>query len=179
MKTINITCKGQKYINIKKLKNFQGNLKKLDADAENKLKNSIIKYGFSFPVFVWKDNILDGHQRVFATLELLKAGYEVDKIPVVEIDAENKTEAAEKLLMLNSKYGEITDDGLHEFLASNEIDIASMAGELNLTEIDMDAFFGPPDFEPAAEDDQGKLDELDPKMITCPHCGEDFDTRKA
>jgi hypothetical protein len=36
-----------------------------------------------------------------------------------------------------------------------------------------------PDFEPATEDDQGKLDELDPKWIACPHCGKEFDARQA
>lgn len=35
-----------------------------------------------------------------------------------------------------------------------------------------------PDFDPATEDDQGKLDELDPKWVDCPHCGKEFDLRK-
>jgi ParB-like chromosome segregation protein Spo0J len=37
---------------------------------------------------------------------------------------------------------------------------------------------GGPDFEPATEDEQGKLDELDPKWIACPHCGKEFDARE-
>jgi hypothetical protein len=36
-----------------------------------------------------------------------------------------------------------------------------------------------PDFEPATEDEQGQLDELDPKWIACPHCGKEFDARQA
>ena len=36
-----------------------------------------------------------------------------------------------------------------------------------------------PSFEPGSEDDQGKLDELDPKWIACPHCGKEFDARQA
>ena len=35
-----------------------------------------------------------------------------------------------------------------------------------------------PDFEPASEDEQGKLDELDPKWVDCPHCGKEFDLRQ-
>jgi len=27
-------------------------------------------------------------------------------------------------------------------------------------------------------DEQGKLDELDPKMVTCPHCQNEFDLRE-
>jgi hypothetical protein len=35
-----------------------------------------------------------------------------------------------------------------------------------------------PDFEPATQDDQSKLDELEPKWIACPHCGKEFDARQ-
>lgn len=32
-------------------------------------------------------------------------------------------------------------------------------------------------FAPGTEEEQGKLDEFDPKMITCPGCGTEFDAR--
>jgi len=35
-----------------------------------------------------------------------------------------------------------------------------------------------PDFSPGTEDEQGKLDELDPKWCACPHCGKEFDLRE-
>jgi len=38
--------------------------------------------------------------------------------------------------------------------------------------------FDQPDFEPGTEADQGKLDELDPKLVDCPHCGKEFDLRE-
>jgi len=34
-----------------------------------------------------------------------------------------------------------------------------------------------PDFQPTSQDGQGKLDVLDPKMIECPHCKQEFDLR--
>jgi len=143
---IPITCKGQKYVKIDVLKNFQGNLKELRKAELAKLKSSIIKHGFSFPVFVWGDQILDGHQRIFATKKLLKEGYKIGKIPVVEIEAKDRAEAAEKLLFLNSAYAKITDDGLYEFLNDNALKIEDFASDLNLPAFDMDAFlqgFGP------------------------------------
>jgi len=85
---IKITCNGSKYLPIGKLKNFQGNLKELRADELEKLKRSILKYGFSFPVFVWQSWIMDGHQRIFAVKELLKEGHTIGDIPVVEIEAD-------------------------------------------------------------------------------------------
>ena len=50
--------------------------------------------------------------------------------------------------------------------------------DISLTGFNIDEF-ETPDFQPGNEDDQGKLDELEPKMVTCPHCGGEFDTRKA
>lgn len=34
-------------------------------------------------------------------------------------------------------------------------------------------------FDPATEEEQGKLDELEPKWVACPHCGKEFDARQA
>ena len=101
---IQITCTGSGVKPIEQLRDFQGGLKTLRPEQLGKLKRSILKYGFTFPVFTWQDKILDGHQRLFATKELVKEGYEIDDIPVVEIEAENKKEAGEKLLALNSQY---------------------------------------------------------------------------
>ena len=101
MDEIKITCNGSRYIEIGKLKNFQGNLKELSEKEFEKLRKSILKHGFSFPVFVWKNNILDGHQRIFVTNRLLNEGYTIKDIPIVDIDAKDRTEAAEKLLFLN------------------------------------------------------------------------------
>ena len=33
-------------------------------------------------------------------------------------------------------------------------------------------------FEPGTEDDQGQLDQLEPKIVTCPHCRTEFDCRE-
>lgn len=145
MKKIKITCKGQKYVPIDRLKDFQGKLKKLDKNELKKLKRSIIKHGFSFPVMVWQDYILDGHQRLKATRELLKEGYAITDIPVVEIDAKDKTEAAEKLLVLNSQYAAMTNDGLKGFLEEFSLDFDSLQTDLSLPEIDTDLFLNLPE----------------------------------
>jgi len=137
---IKITCKGSKYLPIGKLKNFQGNLKELRADELEKLKRSILKYGFSFPVFVLQSWIMDGHQRIFAVKELLKEGHTIGDIPVVEIEAESKKEAAEKLLLLNSQYAKITDDGFYEYLNEFDLDLLEFKDDLELPEINLDRF---------------------------------------
>ncbi len=35
-----------------------------------------------------------------------------------------------------------------------------------------------PDFAPGSEAEQGKLDQLQPKMVSCPHCKKEFDLRE-
>jgi len=35
-----------------------------------------------------------------------------------------------------------------------------------------------PDFEPGTEDDQGQLDQLEPKIVKCPKCNTEFDCRE-
>lgn len=141
---LKITCKGQKYLNIDKLKNFQGNLKRLKKEQLKKLKQSIIKYGFSFPVFVWDNFILDGHQRLYATKLLLKEDYTIGDIPIIEIMAKDKKEAAEKLLLLNSQYANITNEGFDEYLKDFDLDLDLIIDNLELPQIDIDFFLNSP-----------------------------------
>ena len=174
-KEIKITCKGSAYVPLDTLQNFQGNLKTLEKSALEKLKRSLLKYGFAFPVFTWGKDILDGHQRIFALKELIKSGHTIGNIPIAEIDADSKKEAGEKLLMLNSHYAKMTDDGLYEFLNDCDIDISDLAVDLELPDINLDDFMEGfinteiPDFQPGSEDDQGRLDQKEPTI--CPECG--------
>ncbi|MBI5588075.1 MAG: DNA modification methylase [Deltaproteobacteria bacterium] len=121
-KEIPIRCKGNRYLPFDKLKTFQGALKEMSEANAGKLKASILKYGWVAPVFVWnKNEILDGHGRLLVLGELLKEGYAIDALPVVDIEAQTKKEAAEILLAINSKYQTITDEGLYQFM--NEMDL--------------------------------------------------------
>lgn len=139
-KRIQIACQGSDYLNIDDLENFQGNLKDITTIDIDKIKKSILKYGFSFPVLVWGNNIIDGHQRILAVKELLKENYLIDKIPCVNIIAKTKKEAAEKLLIFNSKFSKITDEGLYCFLNSFDIDVSDIHKDLVLPDIDIDRF---------------------------------------
>ena len=174
---IKITCKGSGYLPIEKLETFQGNLKTLDKSEFEKLKRSILKHGFAFPVFTWGNYILDGHQRIFVVLYLIaQEGYSIGKIPIVEIEASDKAEAAEKLLILNSRYAKITDDGLYEFLNDMSVDISAMADDLNLPDIDMDKFISGY-IEDPGPDGVDNDDSEDPKSdsVECPNCGFDIE----
>lgn len=109
MMKIKITCDSGAVEEIENLEMFQGKLKSIDAAAFDKLKQSILRYGFSFPIFIWDGNILDGHQRLAAVKSLIGEGHTIEggMLPVVHIEARDKKEAAEKLLLINSRYAKI------------------------------------------------------------------------
>ncbi len=113
-------------------------MKEITDDNLKLLKESIIKYGFSFPVFVWGDKIIDGHHRIKAVKSMLMDGYVMknDSVPVVNIDAENEKEVAEKLLVLNSQYAKITPSGLENYLDNFGIDINTMPIDIKIPELD-------------------------------------------
>ncbi len=67
MKKIKIGCTGTESLALDKFTEMQGELKYLPDENYKKLKKSILKYGFSFPMFVGENKnpncILDAHQR--------------------------------------------------------------------------------------------------------------------
>ena len=125
IKTIEIKCDTKDTLEIAELTELQGGLKERTDIDYDKIKLSIIKFGFSFPLFVWKSGktnyLLDGHGR-FATLcKMQKDGYLIPPLPVVYITAKNKAEAKQKLLRLNSTYGKMTKESVLEFAEDLEI----------------------------------------------------------
>lgn len=135
-------CKGANYIDIDKLKNFQGNLKELTEDNYKKLRGQILKYGFRMPVFIWRDNILDGHQRIFVIRKLMEEGYKLSgKIPTVELFAENEKDAKRMILAINFTAGKVTADGLYEFTETNGLNFENdVYKSLDFAGFDMEAF---------------------------------------
>lgn len=136
---INVTCEAAKRLSVEELLEFQGELKTLHVKSYNRLKNSIVKYGFAFPMFIWKgkNRLLDGHQR----LRVIKnEGFNiVGGVPVVEIDAETEKQAAELVLLASSAYGKETEQGLYEFTERFNIDLRSW-DLLEMPQIDEDRF---------------------------------------
>lgn len=133
IKTISIQCDSEEKLdrlNIAEMTEFQGGLKaRTDIDYD-KIKLSIIKYGFSFPFFIWKSDknyLLDGHGRFNTLCKMQKDGYIIPDLPVVYIDAKDKAEAKQKLLRLNSQYGKMTKESVLEFADDLEINFEEIA----------------------------------------------------
>lgn len=131
IKTISIKCETKDVLNIAEMTELQGKLKSRSDIDYDKIKLSIIKYGFSFPFFCAKldgrNYILDGHGR-FATLCMMqKNGYLIPDLPVVYVDCKDVKEAKQKLLRLNSQYGKMTKESVLEFAEDIDLNFDEIA----------------------------------------------------
>ena len=154
---------------------YQGALKTLHQDQYDKLKASMVLKGFIAPIFLWAGHnaILDGHQRLHV---LEREQWDVDGgIPVVDIEAADEKDAAEKLLLLSSTYGKIDPQGLYEFTELHGVDLDGLA-LTDLPNFDLGKFtaefYEDPEFSPVDPESQGQLDRK--KSIICPACGHEF-----
>ena len=136
---------------IEQIDSFQGKLKSINEENFEKLKSSILKYGFSFPIFVWKNKILDGHQRFNAVKSLIESGEKLKggKLPIVNINANSEKEAAEKLLLINSHYAKLDQDGFELFVKNFNIEIEDLSHLLEIDDVVID--YDDSDFDPENE----------------------------
>jgi len=147
------------------------------SDAQvGQIAASIKEFGFLNPIIVDGDNgIIAGHGRVLAAQKLGLA-----ELPVIEAghlsDAQRRAYIiADNKLAMNA--------GWDDEILRVELDALDVEGfDLELTGFSLDEvatlLIDGSDFEPGSEDDQGQLDKLDPKIVTCPHCSKEFDSRE-
>ena len=137
---------------------------------------SIKEFGWTNPILIDGDNgIIAGHGRLMAARKL---GH--DKVPTIEL--KDLTETQKKAYIIADNRLALNAGWDNELLTIELNDLLADGFTLNVLGFDVDELqklLDEPDFEPATEEDQCKLDELDPKWIACPHCGKEFDARKA
>lgn len=135
---------------------------------------SMKEWGWTNPVLIDEDGgIIAGHGRVMAAQKL---GY--DEAPCMV--AEGWTEAQKRAYVIADNKLALNADWDNELLkleihALEEVDFDLENLGFSASELDLLMFEA--NFEAGSEDDQGKLDELNPKMVCCPNCGEKFDSR--
>lgn len=143
--TIDIRCSGSQLISILELMDFQGNLKTLTDVNYVKLRESILRHGFSFPIFVWIDSegdkhIIDGHQRVRVLEQMAIDGFTIPDIPIAIIEADNIRSAKAKLLAASSQYAEISNQGLYEYVVDQKFDCSWLDETIKLPGFDIKKF---------------------------------------
>lgn len=175
-KIIRIQCEAADSLAVDQLLDFQGDLKKITPTNLDRLKQNMIRHGFTAPMFVWKTSggktyVFDGHQRIKALRALEKDGYKIPgKLPVDYIHAKTKKQAKEKFLGIASQFGDFQKKGLDLFIEGMNLEV--LVDEIRLPGIDTIDIL-PPEFEPTSAEEQGKLDEFKGYII-CPNCGHQF-----
>lgn len=175
-KVIAVTCKTIDSMELENILPFQGGLKARTEKDLNKIKKSLLKYGICFPFFVWEKDghcfCMDGHGRRLALIELRESGYTVPPVPVVHIQAESESDAKQKMLRLNSRYGMVTKGSVLQFAGVFDIDIGI---DLEYPDIPGSANMF---FDADIKDIEMYFDELsigdkkrNKSVKTCPHCG--------
>lgn len=171
IRTISIKCDTKDNLELAQMTELQGKLKERTDIDYDKIKLSIIKFGFSFPFFVWrsesenKNYILDGHGRFGTLCKMQKDGYIIPPLPVVYIEADSKVQAKEKLLRLNSQYGHMTKESVLEFASDIELNFDEIALPTGVISFDDDGEekytkkVASPVYEPT-EAEPPKVDEL-------------------
>lgn len=135
---------------------------------------SIREFGFCNPVLIDEnDGIIAGHGRVLAARKL-----GLSEAPCIRLSHLTKTQRrayilADNKIALNAEWD-------MELLGLEFDDLKAEGFDLELTGFDDAELLGMevPEFLPATEDEQGKLDELAPIWVKCPHCGKEFNSRE-
>lgn len=170
-KKVEIKCEGNRLINRSTILDFQGGLKILPDAKYEKFKKLLLKLGFSEPISVWFDpdgqiHALNGHQRLATLAKMATEGFDVpEEIPVNLVYAGSVAEAKEKLLSLTSQFGEMSGQGLFEFVKGAEIPFVDV-GQFNFPEIDMKVFNA--NFQPTDDEGTGsnESEATAPKKLT-------------
>lgn len=153
-KQIRIAVHSTQTLPYEQLVEFQGDLKDLSKDAYQKLRHEIVERGFSFAIHVWqcdrdgKNYILDGHQRLRTVKQMVdKEGWATPELPVVFVEAKNLKEAKMKVLSGTSQYGQMSNEGLYEFMMDSEISFEDLESfqfpEIDLVKFNEEFFVDP------------------------------------
>lgn len=156
-KVVRIECQGAGTVAIDNLLAFQGDLKTLSEENYRKLRDEIIRDGFSEPISVWRKvkrtlpdmelgeyetfvefYVLNGHQRLSTLERMREDGWDIPEIPVSFIDAPDEKAAKRKVLSLTSNYGTMTDDGLVGFIKESDLDFKDIQSSFVFPEVDFD-----------------------------------------
>lgn len=160
---------------LEKLIPYAGNPRRNDHAVEQ-IAAAIKRFGFRVPVLAKSDgSLIDGHLRVKAAKRL-----DMAEVPVVLCDDLSEAEIKALRISIN-RMAELAEWD-EELLMAELEGLAAEGMTMQDVGFDQDALEqlgvnGCANFEPGTIEDQGQLDQLDPKMVTCPHCKTEFDCR--
>ena len=156
---------GLEMIHWKTLSFIQSDSFKTSTDEQyQKVASSLINNQFVAPFYVWRDEsgggqlwCVDGKRRDTVLRQIDAEGgariknpdsgqeefYAItipEELPALLIDAESKETAAKLVLLFSSSYGEVSQEGLAEFIQQYDLNFPDLKFEINLPEFSMPRF---------------------------------------
>ena len=136
---------------------------------------SIKEWGWTNPILIDEaGGIIAGHGRVMAARKL-----GINEVPVMIAKGWSKAQTkaydlADNQLALNAGWDMDLLKVEMQGLDAEGFDL----GLIGFDDMTLEGLLAEVHFDPGTEDEQGKLDELAPKLVTCPHCHEEWDLRE-
>jgi ParB-like chromosome segregation protein Spo0J len=161
---------------VKQLVPYARNARTHSDEQVAQIAASIREFGWTNPVLVGGDGvIIAGHGRLMAAQRL-----GLDEVPVIVLD--HLTEAQRRALVVADNKIALNAGWDEELLAAELRELRGVGMDaIGFTDAEVESLLrdldDEPDFSPGQESDQGRLDQLQPKMVTCPHCHAEWDLR--
>jgi ParB-like chromosome segregation protein Spo0J len=137
---------------------------------------SIKEFGWTNPILVdGESGVIAGHGRLLAARKLGQK-----EVPVIELA--HMTESQKRAYVIADNQLAMNAGWDTTLLSLELADLKEVGFDLEILGFkpeDLKTFTEEINFDAGTEEDQGKLDQLDPKWVCCPHCGKEFDTREA
>lgn len=156
------------------LKDYEYNSRTHSQEQVDQIAESMKEVGWTNPILIDENNgIIAGHGRKLAALKLGKT--EAPCIVLAGLsDVQKKAYViADNQLALNAGWDYELLQSEIEYLIEEDFNIDLIGFDQSF----MYEICEKSDFLPGSELDQGNLDSLEPKMVTCPHCKKMFDLR--
>ncbi|MDY8022967.1 transcriptional regulator [Paenibacillus polymyxa] len=138
------------------------------------MKASIESFGYVEPI-IWNErtgNMVGGHQRY----KIMTNDLEHKELAVSVVNLDDQQEKLLNIALnkisgdwdegaLTKLLDDMQQDGVDISLSGfDDVDLKRMLGDIEI-----------PNFEAGTAEDQGDLGVLSSKLVTCPHCGEEFE----
>ena len=161
--------------NVSELSNDPANARKHNERNIESIVASLRRFGQQKPIVIDSSGVVRAGN---GTLEAAKRlGWDTINCVVTDLkssDAISYAIADNRTAELAEWDDEVLAAQLNGLLADDP-ELMEVAG---FTEEELADLLNQSDFEPGTEGDQGQLDQLEPKIVTCPHCRKEFDCRE-
>jgi ParB-like chromosome segregation protein Spo0J len=165
-----------KIVSVEKLIPYVKNSRTHSDGQVAQIAASIKEFGWTNPILVdGESGVIAGHGRLLAARKLGQK-----EVPVIELA--HMTESQKRAYVIADNQLAMNAGWDTTLLSLELADLKEIGFDLEILGFkpeDLKTFTEEINFDAGTEEDQGKLDQLDPKWICCPHCGKEFDAREA